>query len=77
MKTDLLPGVEPGDDWASRVTLREIRRKRRRCRLVGHLWTAVSHNLETGRTVLRCDRCYPHKDSQIVGTLYDLMPTAD
>lgn len=77
MATELLPGYGYPDTWEGKRALRKVSKKRRRCKLIGHLFTAVTHDSSTGRTVLRCDRCFPHKDSQRVGYLYDLMPVIE
>ncbi len=72
--TDMLPEVAPMmTDWEVRKT----RRKRRMCKLAGHLFYAEGYDTETGIATLECRRCWPHIDSIRYGQLYDLMPRLD
>jgi hypothetical protein len=72
MAIELLPGVDPYT-----VNALKLARKYRVCKLTGHLYYEVSRNEATGRTVVECRRCYPHKSSRRSGTLYDLFPTPE
>lgn len=52
-----------------------IAKQRQVCKNIGHIRYSMSWDPATGRCVMQCRRCYPHKDSILVGTLYDLLPT--
>ena len=42
----------------------EAKKRRRLCRLNGHMWSMVEFHMTEHWAVLECFRCYPHKDSQ-------------
>ena len=74
MATEILPGYE---QLLDRRDLRRLRRKRRICKHVGHIFYAEHYDSTTGYTYCECRRCFPHKDSILEGKLYDLMPKVD
>lgn len=44
--------------------LRRIKRRRRRCSLVGHMWEVETYDSPTHTFHLKCFRCFPHIDSR-------------
>jgi len=68
MATELLPGHE-----LSKAEERQVRRKRMRCRLVGHQWHFVAYvSTVPPSYVLECVRCSPHIHSRKTIQSYNL-----